>query len=58
MTGRVVLVTGACLGIPVMAAHRCVFADGPVDDQTLVITGGAGRVGYYAIQGAAVRVPP
>lgn len=43
---------GACLGIPVMTAHRCVFADGPVDDQTLLITGGAGRVGYYAIQWA------
>ena len=44
---------GACIGIPVMTAHRCVFADGPVEDQTLVITGGAGRVGHYAIQWAA-----
>lgn len=43
---------GACLGIPVMTAHRCVFADGPVDGQTLLITGGAGRVGHYAIQWA------
>jgi len=43
---------GACLGIPVMTAHRCVFADGPVADQTLLVTGGAGRVGYYAIQWA------
>jgi NADPH2:quinone reductase len=43
---------GACLGIPVMTAHRCVFADGPVAGQTLVITGGAGRVGHYAIQWA------
>lgn len=43
---------GACLGIPVMTAHRCVFADGSVDGQTLLITGGAGRVGYYAIQWA------
>jgi len=43
---------GACLGIPVMTAHRCVFADGPVDGQTLLITGGAGRVGYYAVQWA------
>jgi len=32
-----------------MTAHRCVFADGPVDGQTLVITGGVGRVGYYAV---------
>jgi NADPH:quinone reductase len=43
---------GACLGIPVMTAHRCVFADGAVTGQTLLITGGAGRVGYYAIQWA------
>jgi NADPH:quinone reductase-like Zn-dependent oxidoreductase len=43
---------GACIGIPVLTAHRCVFADGPVEGQTLVITGGAGRVGYYAIQWA------
>ncbi len=43
---------GACLGIPVMTAHRCVFADGPVAGQTMLVTGGAGRVGYYAIQWA------
>lgn len=24
---------GACIGIPMMTAHRCVFADGPVDGQ-------------------------
>lgn len=41
---------GACIGIPMMTSHRCVFADGPVSDQTVLITGGAGRVGYYAIQ--------
>ena len=44
---------GACIGIPVMTAHRCVFSDGPVEGQTLVITGGVGRVGYYAVQWAA-----
>jgi len=43
---------GACLGIPVMTAHRCVFADGDVSGQTVLVTGGAGRVGYYAIQWA------
>jgi len=43
---------GACLGIPAMTAHRCVFADGPVAGQVVLITGGAGRVGYYAIQWA------
>jgi len=44
---------GACLGIPVMTAHRCVFADGDVGGQTILITGGAGRVGYYAVQWAS-----
>ena len=44
---------GACLGIPVMTAHRAVFADGDVAGQTVLVTGGAGRVGYYAIQWAS-----
>lgn len=43
---------GACLGIPAMTAHRCVFADGEVKGQTILVTGGAGRVGHYAIQWA------
>jgi NADPH:quinone reductase-like Zn-dependent oxidoreductase len=33
-----------------MTAHRCVFADGPVGGQTILVTGGAGAVGFYAIQ--------
>jgi len=45
--------TGACIGIPVMTAHRCVFADGPVDGLCVVVTGGAGRVGHYAVQWAS-----
>ena len=43
---------GACLGIPAMTAHRAVFADGEVEDRTVLVMGGAGRVGYYAIQWA------
>lgn len=43
---------GACVGIPVMTAHRCVLGDGDVAGQWLLITGGAGRVGFYAIQWA------
>lgn len=41
---------GACLGIPAMTAHRCVNSEGEVKGKTLLITGGAGRVGNYAIQ--------
>ncbi len=44
---------GACMGIPAMTAHRCVFADGTVSDKSLLVTGGAGRVGFYAIQWAS-----
>jgi NADPH:quinone reductase-like Zn-dependent oxidoreductase len=43
---------GACLGIPAMTAHRVVSSDGSVNGQTVLVTGGAGRVGYYAIQWA------
>lgn len=41
---------GACLGVPAMTAHHCVFADGPVDGKTVFVSGGAGAVGRYAIQ--------
>src|SRR3546814_447565 len=33
-----------------MTAHRAVFADGPVEGQTVLVTGGAGSVGSYAVQ--------
>jgi NADPH2:quinone reductase len=41
---------GASLGVPAMTAHRCVFADGPVAGQTLLVAGGAGSVGRFAVQ--------
>ena len=41
---------GACLGIPAMTAHRCVYADGPVAGQTVLVTGGGGAVGGFAIR--------
>ena len=44
---------GACLGIPAMTAHRAVFADDAVEGKTLLVMGGAGRVGNYAIQWAS-----
>jgi len=33
-----------------MTAHNCVFKDGAVTGQTILVTGGAGAVGNYAIQ--------
>ncbi len=44
---------GACLGIPCMTAYRCVFMDGPVNGQTVLVQGGAGAVGHFAVQLAA-----
>ena len=41
--------TGACLGISARTAHRCVFADGPVAGQTVLVAGGAGNVGHAAV---------
>ncbi|MDW4550252.1 NADPH:quinone reductase [Defluviimonas sp. D31] len=45
---------GACLGIPAMTAWHAVFADGPVTGKTVLVTGGAGTVGRYACQMAAL----
>jgi NADPH:quinone reductase len=41
---------GASLGVPAMTAHRCLFADGPIDGQTVLVSGGAGAVGHFAIE--------
>jgi NADPH2:quinone reductase len=41
---------GACLGVPAMTAHWCLFADGPLAGQKVLVAGGAGAVGHYAIQ--------
>ncbi|HLQ32292.1 MAG TPA: NADPH:quinone reductase [Chloroflexota bacterium] len=44
------LETGACLGIPALTAHRALFADGPIEGQTVLVHGGAGAVGSTAVQ--------
>jgi NADPH:quinone reductase len=41
---------GATLGIPAMTAWCCLNADGPITGQTVLVTGGAGAVGHYAVQ--------
>lgn len=40
----------ACVGIPALTAHQAVFSGGDVKGQTILVTGGAGAVGHYAIQ--------
>jgi NADPH2:quinone reductase len=41
---------GACLGIPALTAAHAVLTDGGVEGQTVLVAGGAGAVGHYAVQ--------
>ena len=50
MPNKTDLLHGACIAIPVITAHRALFSDGPIKDKTILVTGGAGAVGNYAIQ--------
>lgn len=51
---------GACLGIPALTAWHAVHCNGGVDGRTVLVAGGAGAVGHYAVQfarlGGARRV--
>ncbi len=47
---RVGFKQASVIGIPAITAHRCIYADGPVDRKTVLVAGGAGSVGQYAIQ--------
>lgn len=41
---------GACLGVPAVTAYHGIFADGLIDGMAVLVSGGAGRVGSYAVQ--------
>lgn len=41
---------GAQLGVPAVTAHRCLFADGPLHGRNVLVAGGAGAVGHFAIE--------
>jgi NADPH2:quinone reductase len=41
---------GACLGIPALTAYHAVRVDGGVKGKSVLVAGGAGAVGHYAIQ--------
>ena len=45
---------GACLGIPAMTAWYALFGSGPIEGKRVLVTGGAGTVGRYACQMAAL----
>ena len=44
----------ACLGVPACTAHYALLWAGPVDGKTVLVQGGAGAVGEYAIQMASL----
>jgi NADPH2:quinone reductase len=46
---------GACLGIPAMTAYNAVEVAGVASGMRILVTGGAGGVGHYAIQFAKAR---
>ena len=46
---------GACIGIPVITAYQAAASGGPVDGKTVLVTGGAGAVGHYAVQIARLQ---
>ena len=41
---------GACLGIPALTAYRALATDGGVSGASVLVAGGAGAVGHYAVQ--------
>lgn len=49
------LAVGACLGIPALTAYHCITTDGGVDGKRVLVAGGAGAVGHYAIQLAKLK---
>jgi len=50
LPGEIDFPAGACLGIPAMTAHACLFSDGPIKGRWVLVTGGAGAVGNAAIE--------
>jgi NADPH2:quinone reductase len=46
---------GACLGIPALTAWQAIETDGGVKGQCVLVQGGAGSVGHYAVQMAKLK---
>mgnify|MGYP001346840097 FL=1 len=42
--------SAACMGIPASTAYYGLLANGPIKNKTVLISGGAGAVGFYGIQ--------
>ena len=48
------LAAGACLGIPALTAYHAVACGGGVATKSVLVAGGAGAVGHYAVQLAQI----
>jgi NADPH2:quinone reductase len=55
LPNNVDLAAGACLGIPALTAYRAVTMNGGVSNKVVLVAGGAGAVGHYAIQFAKIK---
>src|SRR6266567_4278494 len=49
-SGTASLQLGASLGIPALTAYHALFSDGPLQGKTVLVAGGAGAVGHFAIE--------
>jgi NADPH2:quinone reductase len=49
------LAAGACLGIPLLTAYHSIAVGRGVQGQRVLVAGGAGAVGHYAIQLAKIK---
>jgi NADPH2:quinone reductase len=49
------LAAGACLGIPALTAYHAVTVGGGVEGKSVLVAGGAGAVGHYAVQLAKLK---
>jgi NADPH2:quinone reductase len=49
------LAAGACLGIPALTAYHSITTAGGVEGKRVLVAGGAGAVGHYAIQLAKLK---
>jgi len=50
LPAEITFAQGATLGVPALTAAYCLFADGPIDGTQVLVHGGAGGVGRYAVQ--------
>lgn len=50
LPAKIDLAAGACLGIPALTAYHAVVCGGGVEGKTVLVAGGAGAVGHYAVQ--------